>query len=310
MHDILKTFATQTKITACSVGVVRENGSTENWNWGEASSQSLFDCASLTKVWPTNELISLGVHSGLLQKDRTLEWYLPQWKGSPAGQRTLGELYEFAVEWKITLSQQKQSNAEDLLAKLQTANTNLSSTPIYANATSIVLGQILEHVHGERLDRLAQQLLFTPLKLQRTGFFPKEIDANNIIPTEIDSWRGRELRGEVHDESAWILQQSGVIPGSAGLFSCLDDLLQLAQWQLQESPSRGEGWELRSADWMGHRPSPRAYGKTGFTGCSALIDPQKKYAVIILSNFTYPHRPENRQPLENFRRCVHDFLLA
>lgn len=310
MKEIVQKFGHNGVFTSCSVGFLSSKREHQIWSFGEANSQSLFDCASITKVWPTAVLISLAFIEGWLQPEHTLESYLPELQGTSAGKHSLQELHNFLVEWKLTLSQQKNLNASELLNKLMATETLPSIKPIYSNATSIFLGRVLEKVSGKRLDELAQEKLFGPLGLTRTGFFPKRIDNKNIIPSERDSWRGRELRGEVHDESAWILQQGGEIPGSAGLFSCVDDLLTLAQWQLESSRSHGSGWEKRNSTWMGESASQSAYGKTGFTGTSVLIDPEKQAAVVILSNATYPHRPIDRQPIDDFRSEVNSQLLS
>jgi CubicO group peptidase (beta-lactamase class C family) len=308
MEDLLKKFADRGIFSACCVGFLDTNG-TKTWSAGNANAQSLFDLASLTKVWPTAALTQLGFHEGWLDPEKSLSFYLPETVNASAGKHTLRELQNFLIEWKITLSEQKHLDAEALMHKLLQTPTLPSNSPIFSNATSIFLGLVLEKASGKRLDILAKERLFAPLSLKRTGFFPKDIDESAIIPSEVDAWRGHELRGEVHDESAWILQRDGRIPGSAGLFSCVDELLVLAQWQLNNSHSHGEGWE-RNASWMGEKLSKSAYGKTGFTGTSVVIDPEKNRAVIILCNATYPHRPSNRQPLEELRISINNKLLA
>ncbi len=311
IETILESFGSKHVFASASVGAISASGKKISGNWGEANKKSLFDCASLTKVWPTGELIALAISEHKIWQQERVEKYLPETRGSSVGARTIWELQTYAVEWKITMSEQKELSAEELLQKLWQTQTVSSPVPVRSNATSIVLGLILEQVYGQKLHHLAKEQLFAPLKLQRTSFSPRQIDASNLIPSEIDPWRERELRGEVHDESAWILQQGGYIPGSAGLFSCLDDLLQLAQWQLQTGWSRGLGWETRNeANWIGKIASASAYGKTGFTGCSVVIDPQSGGAAVLLSNATYPQRPTNREPLDRFRREMNDALLS
>ena len=46
-------------------------------------------------------------------------------------------------------------------------------------------------------------------------FNPPRAWRERTAPTELDSWRGRVLAGEVHDENAWAL---GGAAGHAGLF--------------------------------------------------------------------------------------------
>ena len=87
----------------------------------------------------------------------------------------------------------------------------------------IVLTQAVEAVYHERLDSLLARRVFQPLGMTSVGFLPTRGSAR-IAPTELDRWRGRVLRGEVHDENA--ARMDGV-SGHAGLFGAMQDLLDL-----------------------------------------------------------------------------------
>jgi CubicO group peptidase (beta-lactamase class C family) len=63
----------------------------------------------------------------------------------------------------------------------------------------------------------------------------------------------------------------------------------------------GLGWELNQKSFMGKFCSESAFGKTGFTGCSIVIDPLKKAAVVLLSNHTFPRRLGNRDIINEVR---------
>jgi CubicO group peptidase (beta-lactamase class C family) len=64
-----------------------------------------------------------------------------------------------------------------------------------------------------------------------TRFLPPTAWRGRIAPTEDDPWRGRVLRGEVHDENAARLDG---VSGHAGLFSSARDLLRFGDWLLGE----------------------------------------------------------------------------
>ena len=53
-----------------------------------------------------------------------------------------------------------------------------------------------------------------------------------VVATEACSWRGRVLKGEVHDENAHAL---GGAPGHAGLFGTVDGVLRFARGLLDGS---------------------------------------------------------------------------
>jgi CubicO group peptidase (beta-lactamase class C family) len=72
-----------------------------------------------------------------------------------------------------------------------------------------------------------------------TRYLPPAEWGPRIAPTEADPWRGRVLRGEVHDENAARLDG---VSGHAGLFSSARDLLRFADWMLaSEQRERATG---------------------------------------------------------------------
>ncbi|MFI5183823.1 MAG: serine hydrolase domain-containing protein, partial [Vicinamibacteria bacterium] len=127
-----------------------------------------------------------------------------------------------------------------------------------------------------------------------------------------DPWRGRLLRGEVHDENAFAL--GGVAP-HAGLFGTAPDLARFAQMLVNggvyehrrivsretlegftrragvPDSSRALGWDTPSSgSSSGSLFSPRSFGHTGFTGTSLWIDPDRRLFLILLTNRVYPTR--------------------
>ena len=70
------------------------------------------------------------------------------------------------------------------------------------------------------------------------------------------------------------------------------------------------GWELNSTKFMGTKISPHTFGKTGFTGASIVADPDKGATVVLLSNFTYPHREANADRIHAFRANLSDTFFG
>ncbi|MCB0358289.1 MAG: beta-lactamase family protein, partial [Bdellovibrionales bacterium] len=82
----------------------------------------------------------------------------------------------------------------------------------YSDVGYLLLGKVVEVLSGGKpLDRLAQELIFTPLgmrssgfielaKLKRRGLAPV---TSVIVPTADCPWRGKVLCGEVYDDNAW-----------------------------------------------------------------------------------------------------------
>src|SRR5206468_7415347 len=84
--------------------------------------------------------------------------------------------------------------------------------------------------------------IFEPLAMRRTRYRPPRSWRRQIAPTERDPWRGRVLRGEVHDENAARL---GGMSGHAGLFSDAEDLLRFGEWLVGQTVRRYDGKTVR-----------------------------------------------------------------
>jgi len=163
-----------------------------------------------------------------------------------------------------------------------------------------------------------------------------------IAPTEKDPWRGRVLRGEVHDENAYAM--GGIAP-HAGLFGTAPDLARFAQMLLNggvfehhrvvsretverftrlagvPASTRAIGWDT-AADETGIRSSvpgtpgyssagslfsARSFGHTGFTGTSVWMDPERRLFVVLLTNRVHPTRENNA--IRQVRSSVADAVV-
>ncbi len=107
---------------------------------------------------------------------------------------------------------------------------------VYSDIGGILMGEIVREVSGQRIDEYFSKHIAVPLKLHDTMFLPPATRLPFIAPTEIDPWRQRHLRGEVHDENAAIL---GGVSGHAGLFSSAHDLARIAQLYLNHGTLDG-----------------------------------------------------------------------
>jgi CubicO group peptidase (beta-lactamase class C family) len=189
---------------------------------------------------------------------------------------------------------------------------------VYSDIGAILLGKIIERVTGETLDGYLARHVFQPLGMLDTRYRPLQDSGllARIAPTENDPWRGRHLRGEVHDENAAAL---GGVSAHAGIFSTAHDLDRLARAYLnggaignarlaqastirqfttvQDSTfsSRALGWDTPSENSSaGHFIKRPAFGHTGFTGTSLWIAPQHDLYVILLTNRVNPTREHTK----------------
>jgi CubicO group peptidase (beta-lactamase class C family) len=200
----------------------------------------------------------------------------------------------------------------------------------------------VDGVFQQRLDSLLAGRLFEPLGMLSTRYLPPSEWLQRIAPTENDPWRGRILRGEVHDENASRLNG---VSGHAGLFSTAPDLLRFGEWlisgktrrcglhctqpgtvldpnavfwvtvrsflerqRIPAGSSRALGWDTPSdGSSAGRMLDSTSVGHTGFTGTSIWIDPTRELVIVLLTNRVHPTRENNR--MGAVRRGVADRIV-
>lgn len=288
--------------------------------------QTIYDVASITKALPVSSLALKLINDHRINCSDQLIRYLPQFSGSYREKILIQHLLTQTLSFKFRLSDCKEMQSTQIIQKILSADFNSPPGTVfsYANATSILLGLVLESCTGKTLDQVAMEYFLEPLSMNRTSFDASKFDSATIAPTEIDPWRGKQIQGEVHDESAWALRPRVV--GSAGLFSTVPDLMNFVEMLIEGGTYRGRrffnsetifqmhtnqvcgqgrwtglGWELNQKSFMGRFCSVAAFGKTGFTGCSVVIDPLKKAGIVLLSNHTYPKRRSSRDTINELR---------
>lgn len=164
--------------------------------------------------------------------------------------------------------------------------------PVYSDINFILLGIAIERITGTSLRDwpLPPGLTFGP-------------PPGPAVATEYCNWRGRVLKGEVHDENCAAL---GGDTGHAGLFGTLAGVLDFAQRLLDgsgASPAMLEairtpqyehrtcGWERKFAGWSGGQAcSGETIGHTGFTGTGLWVDFGRGLAWTLLTNRVHPTR--------------------
>lgn len=298
----------------------------------EVAGNTVYDVASLTKVVPTSLLTLMFIDQGHIELDGLMTDYLPGYRGAYRDAITIKHLLSYTVDWGVSMSSLAHLKADEIYHTLYNATPRAApgTSTHYCNATAILLGLILERVSGVRLDRLGKEMLFDPLHMKRTGFAPAEFAdiVQDVAPSEQLS-EGKVCQGVVHDESARALQSADLIPGSAGVFSTVPDLLQVVGLLLDHgvydsrpilsdavieqamkpafentTPSMGLGWSVGPSETVGHVPASAVY-KTGFTGCLMYVDVEAELGVVVLTNHTFP----TRQPDYMLRNQLFQELL-
>lgn len=294
---------------------------------------TLYDCASLTKVTATLPLILQLGGQGRLRLDDEASMYVPELRSDRAARITIRQL--LAHTSGLPATHDFHSLPWSLERILTFIGSELSiekpsETAVYSDLGFIILGAIASRLYGMPLDEAAKRYLFAPLGMSNTGFCPDPAKLDEIAATEWSEELGGYWRGIVHDENARAL---GGVSGHAGLFSTAGDLLKYAQLWLNigsgeasllpdslakeairlqtggaDSSRRGLGWVLKgdNADVSGAWMTSGAFGHTGFTGTSLYVDPGRQLAVVLLTNRVHYGRQQN---ITGLRQSLHDAVV-
>jgi len=221
---------------------------------------TLYDLASLTKVVGLTTGLMLAVNEGKLDLDAPVQRYVPAFAESEKGQITVRLLLGHAgglPAWRPLF--REVSSRQEALALVNTTPLEYppGSQDVYSDLGAIVLTQVLETIYHQRIDSLLEQRIFGPLGLTSLRYLPPAGWLSRIAPTEMDPWRGRVLRGEVHDENAAVMDG---VSGHAGLFGSVEDLLGFAEWLMNVgNDGTAERWNGGTAErqnrGISHGPS-------------------------------------------------------
>jgi CubicO group peptidase (beta-lactamase class C family) len=295
-----------------------------------ASTDTIFDLASLTKVLSTAALTMRLVEQGTLVLDDAVAAHLEAWRGADRRAVTIRDLLSHASGLPAHRHYYERFNGRDAFERAICAEPleyEPRATSTYSDLGFMLLGFILDRGAGlpVQFDALRAQL--TPA--DDLQFHPPATWISRTAPTEVDWWRGRLLRGEVHDENTWAL---GGAAGQAGLFGTATAVGTVARHLLQvldgrsgafqadtvrtfvtrrpDVPgSRALGWDtMLPTSSCGTRMSARAFGHTGFTGTSLWIDPVRGVYVVLLTNRVHPTRFNTA--IQDVRRAFHDAVMT
>lgn len=197
------------------------------------------------------------------------------------------------------------------------------------------LGYLLAGLWADRVfqrdaaERIADEVT-GPLGLAELAMRPLDhgVSLGAIAPTERCEWRGRVVRGEVHDENAAAL---GGVAAHAGLFGTarayarlgaalceawhrrshwLDGAILHEMLVAQAGGTHRVGFDTPNAEGAscGRAFGPASFGHLGFTGTSLWVDPTRRLVVVLVTNRVHPSR-ENTA-IRAFRPALHDAVVA
>ena len=275
-----------------------------------------FDLASVSKVVATTSIILRLADEGRIDLDRPLIDAIPdlrQYDIDNAAERRLSFRDCLAHRTFLPAVEPIYTYGDDpaRLRAFVLQREWRHGPPVYSDINFILLGIAIERVTGRPLSDwpLGPGLAFGP-------------PPGPAVSTEHCSWRGRVLRGEVHDENAFAL---GGCAGHAGLFGTVGGVLEFALGLLDGSgatpaaldairiPVHGHrtcGWEQRFDGWHGGDAcSAETIGHTGFTGTGLWMDFERGLAWTLLTNRVHPTR-HRESGIAELRRATGEALIS
>ncbi len=307
--------------------------------------ETLFDLASLTKPVSTALLAMLMTERGRLDLDQGLDgWFspLPDPEKKKITLRQLLSNRSGLPAWRPFHREFSKRGhpvpAEEMFRRVleEPLVAQPGAQEIYSDLGFLLIGGILERAAGLPLDRLFEEEIARPLKLDRIGYrrvrrgSAEAGGGEPIAATEYCAWRRRILEGDVHDENCYVM---GGVAAHAGLFATAADLDRVAAeifrglqghsalfsrsalgiyLQRQGGPAGGTwalGWDTPSdrGSASGRHYSKYSFGHNGFTGTSLWMDCDRGISVVLLTNRVHPSR-EN-EAIRELRPLVHDAVF-
>jgi CubicO group peptidase (beta-lactamase class C family) len=304
--EVVRGYLGEAGIPGASLGIVTATGEravlVEGYAALEPECEVLkrehwFDLASVTKVIATTTMILQLAEQRRLDLDDFLITAIPDLRqydevGAAERRLTFRDCLAHGTHLPAVFPIYTYGDDPERLRAFVLQREWAKGPPVYSDINFILLGIAIERITGASL----RDWSFRP----GLSFGPPPGPA---VATEHCSWRGRVMRGEVHDENAFAL---GGAAGHAGLFGTVDGVLDFAQGLLDGSGAsafvreairqphgqeRTLGWERHYRGWQGGEAcSVETIGHTGFTGTGLWIDFERGLAWTLLTNRIHPTR--------------------
>jgi len=298
----------------------------------------IFDIASVTKII-TSVIILILITQKLINLDDILRNCLKKVKESEILNKKIGEVTieellthnSGILAWYPFYCSKKSyfSTLEEVIGRSELYNGTL-----YSDLNFMILGEIIKEKTGMTLDKAVEFMIAKPLGLKTLSYtihdkqhvacteFGNRIEQNMVKERGLvfDGWRdiNNPIWGEVNDGNSFYHFKGQA--GHAGIFSNAEDLISISNLFLNRGDWKGEKiidkeivkysmTEIRKSRGLGWQFSdvfPKGLGHSGFTGTSIYIIPNKKMAIVCLTNRLHVDNPQN---INSFRKELHETIL-
>lgn len=312
----LATRATEHGVPGIAVAVLHEgeehyafHGVTSISNPLDVDENTLFQSGSTGKTYTATAIMRL-VEQGKVDLSERVKTYVPELKlkDSDAEQNvTVLQLLNHTAGWSGDLLD-STGDGDDALARYVELMADLEQvTPLgtafsYNNASLSLAGRIIEKVTGQTYEQAMKELVFEPVGLQNSYFFP-----NEVMTRRFAVGHNEKPDGTLEVARPWALPRGGNPAG--GISTNTGDLMRWARFHLgdgtgadskpvvsresldlmkqptYEMPGLGESlgisWFLRDVD--GVRIVEHG-GNTIGQNCTFQMVPERGFAMAILMN--------------------------
>lgn len=227
----------------------RSAGTIDGRGSARVTDATLFDLASVSKVAGTLLGLMAAYDRGLFRLDDTLDRFMPELSGLPAGSITMRSLmlHESGLPAGIKLSAAvtdadslrtdlysrepsegfplpvargiyaSEAAYDSIMARITAIEPNPSRGYCYSDLNFILLMEAEQRITGRSHDEWVDETIYEPMGIERLTYRPLDLfDESEIAATERDNrLRRQKVHGYVHDETAAFM---GGLAGNAGLF--------------------------------------------------------------------------------------------
>lgn len=310
---------------------------------GSVQSLTVFDLASVTKPFVAMAALAAS-RDGQVDLDAEAQDYLGDVRGGPAAKATLRHLLRHTAglaAWGGLYLDVPHALGSTAARRwmVSEASRRPEEEPtrgaLYSDLGYIVAGALIAKMCAMPLEKVLAAKVTLPLGIANQVYFAGAVEPAQRVKhvassaaTERCEWRGKLVRGDVHDENCAAM---GGIAGHAGLFGTAKGVATFGRAILDVLHDRGQlvpkaalvdalvatpgsthrlGWDGKSPEGSsaGKRMSPSSFGHLGFTGTSIWCDPERDLCVVLLTNRVCPSRAN--QKIKAFRPAFHDAVVA
>lgn len=197
-----------------------------------ASVDTIYDCASLTKVVITLALMLILLDRGQVRLTDPVAQHIPAFGAAGKAEVTIGQLLAHTsglpAHRDLYSHGWTPQQIHEAICAME-PDYPPGTRCVYSCLGYIILGHIIRQQFGRPLEEAAWSEVLQPLGMTASQYNPPPEWKPRIAATEYDAALGEYRWGFVHDENAYAL---GGAAGNAGLFSTASDLLRYARMWL------------------------------------------------------------------------------